>query len=115
MSGSDATQRAWARLAGELAAAGLPPARAALAAAVLVCRGRDPAAFATLVGLPRSHLAALEAGSRPGTAVPRRLVRLAPDLDWASAGVPLAADDPASRHPAAGGRRVAGARAGHPP
>jgi hypothetical protein len=110
----DPVVSAWRRLARELAGAGHE--RAALAAAVLVCRGRlrlDPAAFARWLGIPPVHVEALEAGARPPSTVPRRLAQLAPELDWPAVGVDLGAADRAARHPAGGG--VGGARAGHPP
>jgi hypothetical protein len=93
-----------ARLAARLAAAGAP--HAALAAALLVARGRrllDHASFGALVGLPVEHLRSLESGHRPPQHAPRRLAALDPDLDWLAAGLTPPGDpgDPAARHPAA--------------
>jgi hypothetical protein len=103
------------RLAARFGAAGA--AHPALAAAVVVARGRrmlDPVAFAALVGVPVTHLRSWESGRRPPVAVPRRLRQLAPELDWDTAGVTQPGDpaDPASRHPAAGsdGRAVIAVR-----
>ena len=77
-----------------------------LAAAVLVARGRrllDDEAFAAWLGVPVAHVRSWESGARPPVHVPRRVTALAPDLDWASAGVTPVGDpaDPATRHPAA--------------
>ena len=77
-----------------------------LAAAVLVARGRrllDQAAFADVLGVPLGHLRSWESGRRSPAHVPRRIVAVAPDLDWPAAGVTPPGDpaDPASRHPAA--------------
>lgn len=92
------------RLGARLAAAGVP--HPAVAAAVLVCRGRrllDQAAFARLLGVPVAHVRALESGRRPPTHAPRRIAGLDAQIDWPAAGVTALGDpaDPASRHPAA--------------
>lgn len=91
------------RLAADLAAAGRR--YPAVAAAALVCRGLlgiDRGALARALGIAPRFLASIEAGIAPGWTVPRRLTSLAPDLDWAAAGVEAATPaDRARRHPAA--------------
>ena len=92
------------RLVARLAAAGAE--HPALAAAVLVARGRallDERRFAERLGVPVAHLRSWESGRRPPDAVPRRIAELDPAVDWEAAGVtpPGAPSDPAARHPSA--------------
>lgn len=78
----------------------------ALAAAVVVTRGRlqlGLEGFASLLGVTPAVVAALERGGCAPPLAPLRLARLAPEIDWGALGVPLGAwpppPGPRARHP----------------